>query len=338
MKLNNKTLLITGGTGSFGKTMLKHYLKTDICKIKVFSRDEKKQDDLRKEINDERVNYVIGDVRDKDSVNSVVRGCDFIFHAAALKQVPSCEFFPLEAVKTNVLGTENLLEAAIRAEVNKVVVLSTDKAVYPINAMGISKALMEKVAIAKARDEFERQGTIITVTRYGNVLFSRGSIIPFFISLLQQKKDLPVTDPLMTRFLMSLEESVSLVQKSFESGTYGDIFVQKAPATNVENICKALTNLFNSDVSTNIIGPRHGEKLHETLCSSEEMSKAIEIDNYLRIPADLRNIDYKKIDGNQQYEIDLGVSPYSSNSNPIMSVNDLEKLLKEHSYIKEFLS
>ena len=204
--------------------------------------------------------------------------------------------------------------------------------------MGISKALMEKVAIAKARDEFERQGTIITVTRYGNVLFSRGSIIPFFISLLQQKKDLPVTDPLMTRFLMSLEESVSLVQKSFESGTYGDIFVQKAPATNVENICKALTNLFNSDVSTNIIGPRHGEKLHETLCSSEEMSKAIEIDNYLRIPADLRNIDYKKIDGNQQYEIDLGVSPYSSNSNPIMSVNDLEKLLKEHSYIKEFLS
>lgn len=338
MKLNNKSLLITGGTGSFGKTMLKHYLKTDINKIKVFSRDEKKQDDLRKEINDERVNYVIGDVRDKESVNAVVRDCDFIFHAAALKQVPSCEFFPIEAVKTNVLGTENLLDAAIRAQVTKVVVLSTDKAVYPINAMGISKALMEKVAIAKARDEFERQGTIITITRYGNVLFSRGSIIPFFISLLQQGKDLPVTDPAMTRFLMSLEESVSLVLKSFESGTYGDIFVQKAPATNVENICNALKNIFRSNVDINIIGPRHGEKLHETLCSSEEMSKAVDLGNYLRIPADLRNIDYKKIDGNQQYNIDLGVNPYSSDSNAIMSSSDLEKLLKEHSYIKDFFS
>lgn len=338
MKLSNKTLLITGGTGSFGKTMLKHYLKTDINKIKVFSRDEKKQDDLRKEINDERVNYVIGDVRDKDSVESVVRDCDFIFHAAALKQVPSCEFFPIEAVKTNVLGTENLLNAAIRAEVKKVVVLSTDKAVYPINAMGISKAMMEKVAISKARDEYERQGTIITVTRYGNVLFSRGSIIPFFISLILKNKNLLVTDPNMTRFLMSLEESVSLVLKSFESGTYGDIFVQKAPATSVQNICEALKNLFNTNSNINIIGPRHGEKLHETLCSSEEMSKAVELENYLRIPADLRNIDYKKIDGNQQFDIDLGVSPYSSNSNPIISVDDLEKLLKEHDYIKKFIS
>ena len=337
MKLSNKTLLITGGTGSFGKKMLKHYLKTDIKKIKVFSRDEKKQDDLRKAINDERVNYVIGDVRDKDSVQAVVRGCDYIFHAAALKQVPSCEFFPIEAVKTNVLGTENLLEAAIRAEVKKVVVLSTDKAVYPINAMGISKALMEKVAISKARDEFERKGTIITVTRYGNVLFSRGSIIPFFISLLQKKQDLLVTDPCMTRFLMSLEESVSLVLKSFESGTYGDIFVQKAPATSVENICLALKNIFNSKADINIIGPRHGEKLHETLCSSEEMSKAEEVENYLRIPADLRSIDYKKIDGNQQFEIDLGVSPYSSNTNALMSASALEKMLKEQNFIKEFL-
>ena len=295
MNLSNKTLLITGGTGSFGKTMLKHYLKTDINKIKVFSRDEKKQDDLRKEINDERVNYVIGDIRDKDAVKAVVRGCNHIFHAAALKQVPSCEFFPIEAVKTNVLGTENLLEAAIQAEVEKVVVLSTDKAVYPINAMGISKALMEKVAIAKARDEFERKGTVITVTRYGNVLFSRGSIIPFFISLIKNEQDLLVTDPSMTRFLMSLEESVSLVLKSFEEGTYGDIFVQKAPATSVENIYLALKNIFNSNANINIIGPRHGEKLHETLCSSEEMSKAEEIENYLRIPADLRSIDYKKL-------------------------------------------
>ena len=337
MKLNNKNLLITGGTGSFGKTMLKYFLTTDIDTIRIFSRDEKKQDDLRKEINDERVHYIIGDIRDRVSVNRAVKGADYIFHAAALKQVPSCEFFPMEAVKTNIIGTENLLDAATANSVEKVVVLSTDKAVYPINAMGISKSMMEKVAISKARDEFHRDGTIITVTRYGNVLFSRGSIIPFFINLIKQNKDLPITDPTMTRFLMTLDESVSLVLMAFENGNHGDTFVQKANATNVECISKALKNIFNSDVGIKIIGPRHGEKLHETLCSSEEMSKAIELDSYLRIPADLRTIDYKKIEGNQEHEIDLNIMPYSSNSNTLINLDELVGYFSKQSFIQDQL-
>ena len=243
----------------------------------------------------------------------------------------------MEAVKTNIIGTENLLDAATANSVERVVVLSTDKAVYPINAMGISKSMMEKVAISKARDEFHRDGTIITVTRYGNVLFSRGSIIPFFINLIKQNKDLPITDPTMTRFLMTLDESVSLVLMAFENGNHGDTFVQKANATNVESISKALKNIFNSDVGIKIIGPRHGEKLHETLCSSEEMSKAIELESYLRIPADLRTIDYKKIEGNQEHEIDLNIAPYSSNSNTLINLDELVDYLNKQSYIQDQL-
>jgi UDP-glucose 4-epimerase len=285
----NKNLLITGGTGSFGNAVLRRFLDSDISEIRIFSRDEKKQDDMRKRHQHGKLKFYIGDVRDLDSVRTAMRGVDYVFHAAALKQVPSCEFYPLQAVKTNVLGTENVLEAAIAHGIKRVICLSTDKAVYPINAMGISKAMMEKVAVAKSR---EAGGTTICVTRYGNVMASRGSVIPLFVSQLKEGKPLTVTDPNMTRFLMSLEDSVDLVLHALLHGKQGDLFVQKAPASTVADLAVALKEIFNQDNPLRIIGTRHGEKLYESLISREEMAKAEDMGDYYRIPADNRGLNY----------------------------------------------
>lgn len=290
MVFKNKTLLITGGTGSFGNAVLNRFLDTDhFSEIRVFSRDEKKQEDQRRRLSNPKVKFYIGDVRDPQSVETAVRGVDYIFHAAALKQVPSCEFFPLEAVKTNVLGTENVLEAAIRNNVKNVVVLSTDKAVYPINAMGISKAMMEKVLVAKSRNA---GNTIISGTRYGNVMASRGSVIPLFVDQIKSKQDLTLTDPSMTRFMMTLEDAVDLVLYGFEHANPGDMFVQKAPAATVETLAKALIEMYNGDSQIKVIGTRHGEKLYESLLTREEKVKAEDMGNYYRIPADNRDLNY----------------------------------------------
>lgn len=290
----NKTLLITGGTGSFGNAVLKRFLETDIREIRVFSRDEKKQDDMRKKYNDAKLKFYIGDVRDYDSILNASRGVDYIYHAAALKQVPSCEFYPLEAVKTNILGTANVLEAAIQNQIKRVVCLSTDKAVYPINAMGISKAMMEKVIIAKSRN-LEGTPTTICCTRYGNVMASRGSVIPLFVDQIRQGKPFTITDPEMTRFMMTLEDAVDLVLYAFKNGQNGDVFVQKAPAATIGTLAKAITELLsvpNHPIS--IIGTRHGEKAFEALLSREEMVHAINEGNYYRIPADQRSLNYSK--------------------------------------------
>lgn len=290
----NKTLLITGGTGSFGNAVLKRFLETDIREIRVFSRDEKKQDDMRKKYNDAKLTFYIGDVRDYDSILNASRGVDYIYHAAALKQVPSCEFYPLEAVKTNILGTANVLEAAIQNQIKRVVCLSTDKAVYPINAMGISKAMMEKVIIAKSRN-LEGTPTTICCTRYGNVMASRGSVIPLFVDQIRQGKPFTITDPEMTRFMMTLEDAVDLVLYAFKNGQNGDVFVQKAPAATIGTLAKAITELLsvpNHPIS--IIGTRHGEKAFEALLSREEMVHAINEGNYYRIPADQRSLNYSK--------------------------------------------
>ncbi len=287
----NKTLLITGGTGSFGNAVLKRFLETDIREIRVFSRDEKKQDDMRKKYNDAKLKFYIGDVRDYDSILNASRGVDYIYHAAALKQVPSCEFYPLEAVKTNILGTANVLEAAIQNQIKRVVCLSTDKAVYPINAMGISKAMMEKVIIAKSRN-LEGTPTTICCTRYGNVMASRGSVIPLFVDQIRQGKPFTITDPEMTRFMMTLEDAVDLVLYAFKNGQNGDVFVQKAPAATIGTLAKAITELLsvpNHPIS--IIGTRHGEKAFEALLSREEMVHAINEGNYYRIPADQRSLN-----------------------------------------------
>ena len=284
---NKKTLLITGGTGSFGNAVLKRFLESAVTEIRIFSRDEKKQDDMRKKYNNPKLKFYIGDVRDIDSVRSAVRGVDYIFHAAALKQVPSCEFYPLQAVKTNVLGTENVLEAAISLGVKRVICLSTDKAVYPINAMGISKAMMEKVAVAKSR---ESGATKICVTRYGNVMASRGSVIPLFVDQIRDGHELTITDPEMTRFMMTLDDAVDLVLYAFEHGRSGDIFVQKAPAATITTLTKALTSLLGApDHNTSVIGTRHGEKLFEALLSREEMVAAEDLGGYFRVPPDLRD-------------------------------------------------
>ena len=292
MKFKNKTLLITGGTGSFGNAVLNRFLNTDHFKeIRVFSRDEKKQEDQRRRLSNPKVKFYIGDVRDPLSVETAVRGVDYIFHAAALKQVPSCEFFPIEAVKTNVLGTENVLEAAIRNNVEKVVVLSTDKAVYPINAMGISKAMMEKVLVAKSRNA---GNTVITGTRYGNVMASRGSVIPLFVDLIKSNKDLTLTDPTMTRFMMTLEDAVELVLFAFNNGNSGDIFVQKSPAASVGLLAETMKKIYNSSVDIKYIGIRHAEKMHETLLSKEERILSEDLGNYFRIPADNRELNYDK--------------------------------------------
>lgn len=291
---NNKTLLITGGTGSFGNAVLRRFLNTGIKEIRIFSRDEKKQDDMRKQYNNPKLKFYLGDVRDENSIIDAMRGVDYVFHAAALKQVPSCEFYPMQAVKTNVIGTENVLNCAINLNVKKVIVLSTDKAVYPINAMGISKAMMERVAVAKSRNLSDEQ-TMIACTRYGNVMASRGSVIPLFIDQVRNGKEITITDPNMTRFMMSLDQAVELVLFAFENGNNGDIFVQKAPAATIELLTKTLTSLLGYEQHPiQVIGTRHGEKLYETLLTKEEMVHAMDMGDYYRIPADTRDLNYSK--------------------------------------------
>ncbi|PCC98433.1 polysaccharide biosynthesis protein [Halopseudomonas pelagia] len=333
---DNKVLMITGGTGSFGNTVLKRFLDTDVKEIRVFSRDEKKQEDMRIALANDKVKFYIGDVRDYTSVSQAMVGVDYIFHAAALKQVPSCEFYPMEAVKTNILGTENVLNAAIATGVKRVVVLSTDKAVYPINAMGISKAMSEKLVVAKSR-MIPESGPVICATRYGNVMASRGSVIPLFVSQLQSGEPLTVTDPNMTRFLMSLEDSVDLVLHAFEHAEQGDIFVQKAPASTVADLAQALKELFSFDNPINIIGTRHGEKLYESLISREEMAKAEDMDRYYRIPADNRDLNYKKffVEG----ELDISAQDdYTSHNTERLSVQGIKDVLLKLDYIQEQLS
>ena len=329
----NKVLMITGGTGSFGNTVLKRFLNTNVKEIRVFSRDEKKQEDMRIALNNDKLKFYIGDVRDYDSISNALVGVDYIFHAAALKQVPSCEFFPMEAVKTNINGTENILNAAIANEVERVVVLSTDKAVYPINAMGISKAMAEKLLVAKSR-QVPDGGTVICATRYGNVMASRGSVIPLFVNQLKSGESLTVTDPDMTRFLMSLEDSVDLVLHAFEHAQQGDIFVQKAPASTVETLAHALKELFKSTNSYKIIGTRHGEKLFESLISSEEMVKAEDMGRYYRIPADNRDLNYKKyfVDGNIN---ENNITDYTSHNTERLDVEGVKKLLLDLQYIQD---
>ena len=333
--LKNKTLLITGGTGSFGKAVLNRFLKDKVFKeIRIFSRDEKKQDDLRKELNDSTVKFYIGDVRDQRSVDNVVNGVNFIFHAAALKQVPSCEFFPLEAVKTNVLGTENVLDAAIRFKVERVVVLSTDKAVYPINAMGITKALMEKVMVAKSRNAMN---TVLCGTRYGNVMASRGSVIPLFIDQIKAGKNLTITDPNMTRFMMTLDDAVDLVLFAFKHGEQGDIFVQKSPASTLEDLANALIELYNAKTTISIIGTRQGEKLFESLVNREEMVKAIDMNDYYRIPADNRDLNYNQFFSEGQVDM-TKVEEYHSHNTTRLNVDGTKQLLLKLDIIKEDLN
>jgi len=331
---NNKTLLITGGTGSFGDAVLRRLMDSDSTEIRIFSRDEKKQDDMRQKYNSSKLKFYIGDVRDINSVRSAMRGVDYVFHAAALKQVPSCEFHPLEAVKTNVLGTENVLESAISLKVKRVICLSTDKAVYPINAMGISKAMMEKVAIAKSR---ESDSTTICVTRYGNVMASRGSVIPLFINQILSGKEITVTDPLMTRFMMTLDDAVDLVLYAFEHGTPGDIFVQKAPAATMATLSAALIDLLGtSNHNISIIGTRHGEKLFETLLSREEMISAQDLGKYFCIPPDLRDLNYGKFIDQGETKISDAMD-YNSNNTIRLNLDDMKKLLTKLNYIETII-
>lgn len=332
---NGKTLLITGGTGSFGNAVLKRFLSTDIKEIRIFSRDEKKQDDMRQELKNEKVKFFIGDVRDYNSVAVAMHGVDYVFHAAALKQVPSCEFFPMEAVKTNVIGTENVLNAAVAHGVKKVICLSTDKAVYPINAMGISKAMMEKVMVAKART-ISHEKTIICGTRYGNVMCSRGSVIPLFIQQIKNGQPLTVTDPNMTRYLMSLEDAVELVLFAFQNANQGDIFVQKAPASTIGDLAQALKEIFNVDNGIHIIGTRHGEKLYETLLTREEMAQAEDIGDYYRIPADTRGLNYDKYFTDGKKEISE-CTDYNSNNTERLDIPRIKELLLKLDYVKEQL-
>ena len=332
----NKTLMITGGTGSFGNAVLKKFLESDISEIRIFSRDEKKQEDMRISYNDDKLNFIVGDIRDFDSVNNAMIGVDYLFHAAALKQVPSCEFYPLQAVKTNILGAENVLEAAAINKVKKTVVLSTDKAVYPINTMGMSKAMMEKLAISKARDtRIIKNDGVICATRYGNVMASRGSIIPLFIKQIKEGNNLTITNTKMTRFMMSLEDSVDLVMFAFKNAKPGDIFVQKSPAATILTLATALKELFKTDNEITIIGARHGEKVYETLCGKEEMSKAEDLEKYYRIPADLRDLNYAKYikeDGPK-----LQDQEYNSDNTEILDVEGLKKLLLTIDYVREEL-
>lgn len=329
--------MITGGTGSFGNTVLKRFLKTDVKEIIVFSRDEKKQEDMRIALGDSKVKFYIGDTRCYTSIEQAMRGVDYVFHAAALKQVPSCEFYPMEAIKTNILGTENVLNAAIANNVKRVVLLSTDKAVYPINAMGMSKAMAEKVLIAKSRMIDADKGPVLCATRYGNVMASRGSVIPLFIDKIKNNQDLTITDPKMTRFLMSLEDSVDLVLHAFENGQQGDIFVQKAPASTIEDLAQAIKGLFNSEASNKIIGTRHGEKLYETLVSREEMVKAQDMGKYYRIPADNRDLNYDKyiLDGKVEAN---NIDDYTSHNTTRLSVKEVTELLLTLDYVKEQLN
>jgi UDP-glucose 4-epimerase len=322
---DGKTLLITGGTGSFGNAVLDKFIKSDFDQIRIFSRDEKKQDDLRKKYNDKRVKFYIGDVRDYSSVESAVRGADYIFHAAALKQVPSCEFFPMEAIKTNVIGTENVLDAAIKYNVKNVVVLSTDKAVYPINAMGMSKAMMEKVMVAKSRTVADGV-TIFSGTRYGNVMASRGSVIPLFIDQIKAGKAITITDPNMTRFMMTLEDAVELVMFAFHNAVPGDIFVQKAPACTVEALAFALKELYNASTEIKIIGTRHGEKLYETLVNREEIAKAEDMGEYYRIPADERDLNYEHYFSEGEMKVAVA-EEYHSHNTQQLDIEGVKQLL-----------
>jgi UDP-glucose 4-epimerase len=333
--LKNKTLMITGGTGSFGGTVLKRFLDGDVKEIRIFSRDEKKQEDMRLAINNSRVKFCLGDVRNYDSICEAMNGVDYVFHAAALKQVPSCEFYPMEAVRTNVLGAENVLNASIHNKVNRVIVLSTDKAVYPINAMGLSKAMMEKLTIAKARVRTEGE-TVLSATRYGNVMASRGSVIPLFVEQIKAGKPLTITDPNMTRFLMSLEDSVDLVLHAFEYAQQGDTFIQKAPASTVADLAQALIELFNSSVSVKVIGTRHGEKLYESLVSREEMAKAEDRQRYFRIPADNRDLNYNKYIVEGQTKVS-DIEDYTSHNTQRLNIEEIKTLLLKLSYIQEEL-
>ena len=327
----NKTLLITGGTGSFGNALLRRFLYSDISEIRILSRDEKKQDDMRKKYNNPKLKFYIGDVRDVDSILTAMRGVDYVFHAAALKQVPSCEFYPLQAVKTNVLGTENVLESAISRGIERVICLSTDKAVYPINAMGISKAMMEKVAVAKSR---ESDTTTICVTRYGNVMASRGSVIPLFVGQISAGQALTITDPAMTRFMMTLDNAVDLVLYAFENGKSGDIFVQKSPAATIETLVQALTDLMGvPNHKVKVIGTRHGEKLFEVLLSREEMVAAQDLGDYFRVPPDLRNLNYGKFVEQGEFKISEAVD-YNSHNTTRLDITGMQELLMNLSFVQ----
>ena len=328
MNLKNKKLLITGGTGSFGNAVLNKFLNSEISEIRILSRDEKKQHDMRVSYNNSKIKFFIGDVRDKDSIRSAINGVDFIFHAAALKQVPSCEFFPVEAVKTNVLGTDNVLSVAIESKVEKVICLSTDKAVYPINAMGVSKAMMEKVFVAKSRTS---DSTIICGTRYGNVMASRGSVIPHFYDQIKSGNDITVTDPNMTRFMMTLDDAVNLVLYAFKNGNSGDIFVQKSPSTTIGELAITMKKIYNSSVDIKNIGIRHAEKMHETLLSKEERLVSEELENYFRIPADNRDLNYNKyfFEGKESKNLE----EYNSYNTHRLSEENLIKLLASIGYI-----
>lgn len=333
----DKTLLITGGTGSFGNAVLKRFLDSDIKEIRIFSRDEKKQDDMRHQLQNPKVKFYIGDVRDKRSVDGAMRGVDYIFHAAALKQVPSCEFFPIQAVRTNVFGTENVLDSALEHGVKNVVVLSTDKAAYPINAMGISKAMMEKVAIAKGRALGANAPTTICCTRYGNVMASRGSVIPLWVDQMKAGKDITITDPNMTRFMMTLDDAVDLVIYAFQNGQNGDLFVQKAPAATLDVLANALIGLYKLDTEVKVIGTRHGEKLYETLVTREEMAKSEDMGNYFRIPCDTRDLNYDKffVEGEEKIS---RIEDYHSHNTSRLDVMGMQQLLLKLDMIREDLS
>jgi UDP-glucose 4-epimerase len=329
---SNKVILITGGTGSFGNAVLKRFLDTAVKEIRIFSRDEKKQDDMRHQFQNPKLKFYIGDVRDKRSVDGAMKGVDYVFHAAALKQVPSCEFFPMQAVRTNVIGTENVLDSAIEYGVKNVVVLSTDKAAYPINAMGISKAMMEKVAIAKGRALGKEGKTTICCTRYGNVMASRGSVIPLWVEQIKAGKDITITDPKMTRFMMTLEDAVELVLYAFQNGENGDLFVQKAPAATLDTLAQALIELYKSETKVKVIGTRHGEKLYETLVTREEMAKSIDMGQYFRIPCDSRDLNYDKffVEGDEEI---AQIEDYHSHNTTRLDVGQMKELLMKLSLV-----
>lgn len=332
----DKVLLITGGTGSFGNAVLKRFITEDFKEIRIFSRDEKKQDDMRHRLNNPKVNFIIGDVRDFESINNAMAGVDYVFSAAALKQVPSCEFYPMQAVRTNVLGSENVLEAAVRNGVKRVVVLSTDKAAYPVNTMGMTKALMEKLAISKSRDpRCKESGTVICATRYGNVMCSRGSIIPLFIDQIKAGEPMTVTVPEMTRYMMSLDQAVDLVIFAFKNANPGDLFVQKAPAATIATLAQAVKELFHADNEIIIIGARHGEKMYETLCTSEEMTKAEDMGDFYRVPADLRDLNYSRYVDTFGHRFD--VEDYNSDNAKMLNVEQMKELLLTLDYVRERL-
>ncbi len=332
----NKTLLITGGTGSFGNAVLNRFLNTDIAEIRIFSRDEKKQDDMRNKYKNPKLKFYIGNVRDIASIDNAMRGVDYVFHAAALKQVPSCEFFPLEATQTNVLGTGNVIRSAVKFKVRNVVCLSTDKAAYPINAMGISKALMEKVVVAESRNILEEE-TTISCTRYGNVMASRGSVIPLFVNQIKSGQPMTITDPKMTRYLMSLDEAVDLVLFAFKNARQGDLFVQKAPASTIEDLATAVKEVMNSKAELKIIGTRHGEKLYETLCTREEMMKAEDMGDFYRIPADNRDLNYGKFFSNGDIKTSSS-EDYNSHNTHRLTVDEVKEKLLSLEYMQEIIN